>query len=157
MASKMRWRYGETNPILIPTLSGDVIEIGDLVWLDAGNARPASSLSDQGNLAANQEAFHDQFLGVAMQLSPGGNTDQIRVATSGTFEFDALSATFEIGDLIGAKEAPLGTELENQFVEQVATENLALGRCVRRAPTAETKVLLNIESTVVHGGPQAAA
>ncbi len=39
MANTMRWRYGETNPIMIPVLVGYVIEIGDLVYLDTGTAK----------------------------------------------------------------------------------------------------------------------
>ena len=157
MADKMRWRYGETNPVMMPVATGLVIEIGDLVYLDTDVLRPASSQTDQGTLAANQELFHDNFLGVAMQHSPSDSSAAIRVATTGVFEFDCLSATFEIGDLIGSTEDPLGTELESQFVEQVAAENLAVGRCVKRIETAGTNVLVDIVSTVVRGGPQVAA
>ena len=157
MANKMRWRYGETNPVMMPAGSTTVVEIGDLVALDGTSAVPASSLSDQGTLAANQEAFHDQFLGVAMQASPNGSNNPIRIATSGVFEFECTSSTFEIGDLLGTKEEPLGTELEDQLVEAVATENLAIGRCVKRVDPASTNVLIEVVSTVVRGGPQAAA
>ena len=157
MASKMRWRYGETNPVMIPVEFGQNVEIGDLVYLDVATAKPASSQTDQGSLASNQELFHDNFLGVAMQRSPGDSTTPIRVATSGVFEFECVSTTFEIGDLIGATEDTLGTELESQAVEQVGAENLAVGRCVKRVETASTSVLLDVVSTVLRGGPQAAA
>lgn len=157
MSNKMRWRYGETNPIMMPVANGLSVEIGDLVYLDTNVVKPANSQADQGTLAANQELFHDNFLGVAMQHSPADSDAPIRVATTGVFEFECLSATFEIGDLIGSAEDTLGTMLENQLVEQVASENLALGRCVKRVATAGTHVLLDIVSTVVRGGPQAAA
>jgi len=157
MANTMRWRYGETNPVMMPVLVGYIIEIGDLVYLDAQSAKPASAQTDGGTLAANQEGLHDKFLGVAMQASPDESTEPIRVATSGVFEFDCLSATFEMGALVGAKEDSSGTELENQFVIGVATPNLAVGRCVKRVVPAGTKVLVDVVSTVVRGGPQPVA
>ncbi len=51
MADSLRWRYGETNPIVLPVDSATVIEIGDLVFLEIDDVRPASSLADQGTEA----------------------------------------------------------------------------------------------------------
>ena len=101
MSSKMRWRYSDTNPVNAAVDSEIVIEIGDLVWQDVDDAKPASSQADQSSETANQELFADNFLGVAMQRSQAGDTDPIRVATTGTFEFDCPSGTFELGDLMG--------------------------------------------------------
>jgi hypothetical protein len=157
MSNLLRWRYGDTNPILVPVDSSSVIEIGDLVYLDTDDAKPASLHADQGSEALNQEAFHDKFLGVAMQQSRSGDTDQIRVATAGVFEFACPSGTFEIGGLVGVDEASSGTALEDQQVDSVASENLAIGRCAKRVPTAATSVLVDIVSTVMRGGPQAMA
>jgi len=157
MANTMRWRYGETNPIRMPVPTGFIIEIGDLVYLDSGAAKAASAIADLGTLAANQEALHDQFLGVAMQASPAASTEPIRVATTGVFEFNCVSATFEMGDLLGATEEGTGTELNNQDLIGVATPNLAIGRCTKRVNPAGTKVLVDMVSTVLRGGPQAAA
>ncbi|MCH7751221.1 MAG: hypothetical protein IH898_03575 [Planctomycetes bacterium] len=157
MSNTMRWRYGETNPIMMPVLDGYIIEIGDLVYLDSGSAKAAAAIADQGTLVANQEALHDQFLGVAMQASPAASTEPIRVATTGVFEFDCASATFEMGDLLGAREEATGTELDNQYLVGVATPNLAVGRCTKRVNPAGTKVLVDTVSTVLRGGPQAAA
>ncbi len=157
MSNTMRWRYGDTNPVMLPVNLGYVIDIGDLLYLEVDNARPSSSLIDQGTLLANQELFHDQFVGVAMQASRAEDTDPIRVATSGVFEFESISETFEVGDLLGAREEGTGTELEPQIITGVPTANLAIGRCVKRVPTPGTRVLLDVASTVVRGGPQAAA
>jgi len=157
MANRMRWRYGDTNPVMLPVDSSTVIEIGDLVYLDTDDAKPASSQSDQGTESANQETFHDNFVGVAMQQSRSGDTDDIRIATAGVFEFICPSGTFELGDLIGVDEAASGTELEDQQVDSVATENLAVGRCAKRVPSADTKVLIDVVSTIMRGGPQAMA
>jgi hypothetical protein len=157
MADTMRWRYGDTNPVMLPVDSGTVVEIGDLVYLATDDARPASAQADQSSEAANQELFHDNFAGVAMQRSRDGDTDPIRVATTGVFEFACPSGTFEVGALIGVDEAASGTALEDQQVAAVATPNLAIGRCARRANPAGTRVLVDIVSTVMLGGPQAAA
>ena len=157
MANQMRWRYGDTNPVMLPVDSTTVVEIGDLVYLDTDDAKPASALSDAGTLTANQEALHDNFVGVAMQASAAGNTTAIRIATTGVFELDCTSATFEVGDLVGIDENPGGTALEDQQAVAVATANLAIGRCAKRVSPAATSVYVDIVSTVLKGGPQAAA
>ncbi len=156
MANSMRWRYGETNPVMMPVDSGVLVEIGDLLYLATDDVRPASSLDGLGTLAATLEAFHDNFVGVAMQCSPVGAAEPIRVATTGVFEFECASASFDVGDLIGGNDAGAG-ELDNQIVDEVATPNLAVGRCVKRVSPAGTKVLVDVVSTLVKGGPQAAA
>jgi hypothetical protein len=89
-----------------------------------------------------------------MQCSPDGSTDPIRVATSGVFELDCLSVTVELGDLLGADEDGAGTALLSQTVAKVATPNLAVGRCVKRVNPAGTRVLVDIVSTITHGGVQ---
>jgi hypothetical protein len=154
VANTMRWRYGDTSPVMLPVDATTVIEIGDLVYLEVDDARPASSQADAGTEAANQEAFHDKFAGVAMQASRNGDTQPIRVATAGVFEFDCLSGTYEVGKVIGADENAGGTALERQLVTPVATANLAIGRCAKRVSPAATRVLVDIVSTMQRGGPQ---
>ena len=78
MTDKMRWRYGDTNPVIAAVDSTTVIEIGDLVYLDTDDAKPASSQTDQGTETDNQTLFADNFLGVAMQRSRSGDADPIR-------------------------------------------------------------------------------
>ena len=156
MANVMRWRYGETNPVMMPVDAGTVVEIGDLLYLATDDVRPAALMTPGVNLPATQEAFHDNFVGVAMQCSPAGASDPIRVATTGVFEFDCASATFDVGDFVGGHDGG-GGDLEDQYVDEVATPNLAIGRCVKRVSPAGTKVLVDVVSTLVKGGPQAAA
>jgi hypothetical protein len=154
MSNTMRWRYGDTSPVMLPVDATTVIEIGDLLYLDTDDAKPASAHADQGTEVANQEAFHDKFAGVAMQASRNGDTQPIRVATSGVFEFDCLLTTFEVGKLIGVDENAGGTALERQLVAPVATANLAIGRCAKRVSPAATRVLIDVVSTMQRGGPQ---
>ena len=157
MSNTMRWRYGDTNPVMLPVAETTVIEIGDLIYQSSGNALPATELADAGTEAGNQEAFHDAFVGVAMQASPTGSVDPVRIATSGVFEFDCVSTTAEVGDLVGADEDGTGTALTPQTVAKVATANLAIGRCAKRINPAATRVLVEIVSTIMRGGPQVMA
>lgn len=157
MANTMRWRYGDTNPVMIPVDAATEIEIGDLVYLATDDVRPASEQADQSTLTLNQELFHDNFAGVAMRHSPAGQGGAVRVATTGVFEFDCSAATFEVGDLIGPDENAGGTALEDQQVIAAADEAGAIGRCAGRVNPAGSRVLVDIVSTVTRGGPQAAA
>lgn len=155
MSNNFRYRYGDTKPVMAAVDSATVIEIGDLVWLDTDDVKPASGVTDTETLAGNQEAFHDAFLGVAEQASAAGDTDEVRVATAGVFEFDCAAETRQLGQLVGVVEATSGTALVNQSVDNVATEDLAVGRVVKSTTTAT--VLVEIASTIMYGGPQAAA
>ncbi|HUT11858.1 MAG TPA: hypothetical protein VMY42_15260 [Thermoguttaceae bacterium] len=152
MSDKMRWRYGDTNPVVAAVDSATVIEIGDLLWQDTDDAKPASGQSDQGTEMGNQETFADSFLGVAMQRSRSGDTAPIRVATTGVFEFDCPSGTFELGDLVGADENASGNALLDQQVAAVGGSQYAVGRVAKREPSATTSVLIDVRSTVMTGG-----
>jgi hypothetical protein len=151
----MRWRYGDTCPVMLPVDSATVIEIGDMLYLDTDDAKPAASQTDQGTEGSNQQLFHDNFAGVAMQASRSGDTQPIRVATTGVFEFDCVSTTLEVGDMMGADENGAGTALLNGTVAKVTNANAAIGRCAKRLNPAGTRVLVDIVSSVLKGGTQA--
>jgi len=42
MSDKMRWRYGDTNLVVAAVDSATLVEIGDLLWHDHDDAKPAS-------------------------------------------------------------------------------------------------------------------
>jgi len=65
VSDKMRWRYGDTNPVIAAVSANTVIEIGDLLFLDTDNAKPAALQANQATEAADQQLFVDKFLGVA--------------------------------------------------------------------------------------------
>ncbi len=155
MANTMRWRYGDTNPVMLPVDAATVIEIGDILLLDVDDAKPASTQADQGTELGNQQLFHDVFAGVAMQASRSGDSQPIRVATTGVFEFDCLSTALEVGDMMAPDENGGGTALLNQTVAKVTNANAAIGRCAKRLNPAGTRVLVDIVSAVLRGGPQA--
>ena len=160
MADVMRWQYGDTNPVVTKApASATVIEIGDLIYQDPSTnvPYPASSQADQGSEALNQNLFHDNFLGVAMQRSRNGDTDTLRVATTGVFEMDCPSGTWELGDLAAADENSGGTGLLDQTVTKVTLEGLAIGVCAKRVASADTLVYIDIQSTLMTGGPTASA
>ena len=165
MSDKMRWRYGEPNPVVAAVDSATVIEIGDLLWLDTDDAKPASSFSgdDAFDEFHHQQNFAGKFLGVAEQRSVAGDTTPIRVATTGVFEFNCPSGTYELGDLVGVRcittvrlgdsEVPEHKvlELANQEVEKVAGK-YAVARVAKREPVNTIHVLIAIRSTVMTGG-----
>jgi hypothetical protein len=152
MTDKMRWRYGDTNPVVAAVDAATVIEIGDLLWQDTDDAKPAAALSNHSSQTANQQALAAAFLGVAMQRSRNGDSAPIRVATTGVFEFDCGSGTFELGDLIGADKNAANTGLLSQQVAKVAQGPYAIGRVAKREPVAATSVWIDVRSTIMTGG-----
>ena len=138
MSDKMRWRYGDANPVVAAVDSDTVIEIGDMVLQDADDAKPFATA------CFGSRAFRDKFLGVAMQRSRSGDTVPIRVAITGVFEFDCPSGTFELGDMMAA--------CANQRVEKTNDRDAAIGRIAKRQPTSVTSVLVDIHSTIMTGG-----
>jgi len=148
----MRWRYGDTNPVIADVLAETVIEIGDLVWQDDGDVKPAA-------LATDPEDFGASFLGVAMQRSRHGENHSIRVATTGVFEFDCAPADcFELGDVIVAEmfmEPSTRTvglrsqEVAKAILEDPALASPEIGLAAKRHALPTKSVLVDIRSTVM--------
>lgn len=145
MADRMLYRYGETNPVMFAVDSAQVIEIGDLVWLNTDDIRAASALT-YTTPVNTRESFVDNFMGVAMQRSKSGETAEIRVATSGVFEFDCASATFEANDKVTIDDNAGGTALEDQKVIASGTDYDPIGKVAKRVASAATKVLVDIRT-----------
>jgi hypothetical protein len=158
MSNRSRHRQGPDSPTFFDINADVVVEVGDLMYQATDDVRPASSLAAGSTLALSQEAFHDAFAGVAMQAhrnGDGARTD-FRIGTTGRYEFDCAAAQFEVGDLVGPADAG-SSVLEDQKVVEVATPNLAIGRVAKRYSSNTTKVLVDIISTVMYGGPQVMA
>jgi hypothetical protein len=151
MSDRMRWRYGNTNPVVAAVDSSTVIEIGDLLWQDTDDAKPAAALNLLHSANPHDEQFKWVFLGVAMQRTRTGDTAPIRVATTGVFEFDCTPAAFELGDMIGVETNMERMALCNQVVKKTHRHN-AIGRVTKRQAITENTVLVDICSTVMTGG-----
>lgn len=135
------------------------IDIGDLLYLDTDDAKPASSQADQLSETLNQALFAKNFAGVAIssRQSTESSAGVVRVQTDGLIELPCVSSTFEIGEYVGADEASNGTSLEDQQVRKVTSRGLAIARVVKRYASATTKVwveLMNRASRTI-AAPQA--
>jgi len=157
MANTYRYYSGDAKIKKVAVDSATVIEIGDAVWLDTDDAKPASDLTYLSSLALTQESFHDNFLGIALDQSRSGDTDPIRVSSGGVWRMACASATFEVGDLVGMDDNALATALLNQQVIASSTAARSIGRVHRRQASAVTELLVEIVGTISHGGPQVAA
>jgi hypothetical protein len=151
MASVARYREGDCNPKAVLCDANYPIEVGDLLFREPSNnlARPASAMVNQGSETLNQQAFHDYFLGVALQKN-GLQTNEavplnstvnhspanvIEVATTGVFEFQLSSAaTYNGGEFIAPANNTGGTALQNQVVK-TAVAGIA-GSIGRASPAA---------------------
>jgi len=153
MVDKMRWRYGDTNPVVATVLSETIIDIGDMLYQDVEDhtAKPASAQPSQG-AGEDQMCFKSYFLGVAMQRSNLGETHPIRVATTGVFEFDCPPENqWNLGDFV-APRAWVSRGLCNQRVALSGHRTTAIGRVARAVPNPTESVLVDIRSTVMTGG-----
>lgn len=140
-------------PVLCPVDSATVIAVGDLLWLNTDDVRPATAQADQGTESLSQAAFHGNFAGIAMEASGNGESDPIQVATGGVWDCTCPSASFDIGDLIGPTEAGSGDTLQDQQVAGVSSVSEAIGRCVLTAASTTT-VRVEFVSSVFRGGAQ---
>lgn len=149
MADRMRWRMMDTHPMMVQVNAETVIELGDLLWLDGYEAKPAASYPWTTDAATTQIGFKRRFLGVAMLRSRSGETTPIRVATRGMFEFDFLPNTGTIGEYVCPSLS--GDALENQILEKTDVDR-AIARFARVYPDKTESVFVEIFSTVCTGG-----
>ncbi len=144
MSDKMRWRYGDTNPVVAQPVADCEIQIGDMVYQQANDL--TASLVDVEVI----ETLEPQFLGIAMQRSSKGETTPIRVATTGVFEFDIADS--KLPQRLGQLIQPLTPFSDNQKVEHTTMFKWTIGRIAKRNPTGAETVLVDIRSQVMTGG-----
>jgi hypothetical protein len=107
------------------------VKVGDFLVLVSSFAKRASTLSDSGTLAQNQEASHDIFIGTALDANLSGDAQTILVQPDGEHFYPcvALGQAYDVGQPFGM--AGTGTALavgvDDQSVVPVATANLAVG------------------------------
>lgn len=127
------------------------IDIGDLMYHDTDDAKPASSQADGGTEAINQRTFAALFAGVAVsshQSSEGAG--KVRIVPDIIIQMPCPSTTWEIGELVGASENSGGDGLLDHQVEKVTSKDLAIGECVARG-TSLTRVWCRLTSKVAGG------
>jgi len=134
------------------------VEIGDLLWLNGDDVRPASHTSLwTGGLAGTQGNLAQKFVGVAMSAINSTSAGFVRVATRGTFKFTVTTAaTFEVGNLISGSRDGSNNYLLDQAVDKLTdnqtNQGLAIGRVTKRETVATTQVEFEILSSVAPGG-----
>lgn len=158
MANKMRWRYGDTDPVLLPVDSDVKVEISDLLWEYAypigKRVLPAIRMDYRGSTEETQWTFADRFSGVAMQASRVGDMGPIRVARRGVFEYDIMPVETSIAvgtRLMIAADELNQSQLSNQrvvvissSVEEVRMKLLTIGRCAQVTKPGVSKILVDI-------------
>lgn len=133
------------NPRYYSVDSATVIEIGDNVWQDTNDVKPASDFTWNASLAQTQADFKAKYIGMSADRSRAGDTNDVGVDKNGIKKFTCASASFEIGDLVGPAKAS-GNALENQKVVAVASEDYAIGRVAKRYAAVTTEVEVDIRT-----------
>lgn len=156
MSNQLRFRSGQVQLQRLRVDSGTVIEAGDLVYLDTDDVKPASDFSWNTDLATTQAAFAAVFLGVAQQQSAAGETDDISVDLSpvSVYEFDANSATYEVGDPLGPDEN--SSSLMNQQLEAATGVN-SIARAAEYQASASSTLRVMFASAFHAGSANANA
>jgi len=150
--SRSRYSHNVKDTTKCKVASASVIEKGDVVCIDSGELKPASDLWS-ADIATTQAAVHDAYLGIALENSAAGNTDEILVAVKGIFRFDvdaAIGAALVVGAFVGVGENGTSDGCLNQAIdEDVVATGLKIGIVAEEAGTSDTEVLVSIVSVVM--------
>lgn len=145
----MRHRFGAQYVVRVAVDSATAIQMGDLVYLDTDDAKPASSETWNTDLATTQSNFNNHFLGIAQADHAAGSGAvldfPVDISPLAVYEMDCDEETHEIGDLVGPSK-PTGTSLLAGKVKKVTSAASGCGRCVHRDPTAQTRVMVRFQS-----------
>ncbi len=146
MANRTKIRKSDPKKARVYAVdSATVIEVGDAVYQEINDIRPAGDLTYGASLADAQTQFAKQFVGIAMQASANGETAPITVYGAGEFEFDCAAAQFEIGDAVGMDDNAGGTALIPQQVIAVGENGIgAIARITKRYSANVTRVVAEI-------------
>ena len=100
----MRHRYGQQCMVRVAVDSATAIAMGDLVYLDTDDAKPASSETWSSDLATTQANFNNHFLGIA-QADHAANSGAVLdfpvdISPTSVYEMVCDSETHEISDML---------------------------------------------------------
>jgi len=118
--------------------SATVIAIGDMVYLDTDDVKPASAFTWDTNIATTQAGFAAVFLGIAVDASANGETTPIRVDISPEriWTMTLVSQTLEVGKTLGPAKAA-GNALLSQTLDAAVAAS-AIARSTEYAASAQT-------------------
>ncbi|MGH7143401.1 MAG: hypothetical protein ACREJ2_04620 [Planctomycetota bacterium] len=126
--------------------SATALEKGDLVMLDTDDIKPASSepwVTDEATTRTNYVAHH---IGVAAtrHAANSGDATGFPVNTDGTFSFDAVADSYEIGDLVGpAKDS--GNALLATVLKKVTSAGEAVGYVIDKSGASATSIKVRVK------------
>ena len=165
MAGNNRYLKGKQSTQLTPVRGNIAIDAGDLLFLNATKgslgagkaedsyAYPISSLAPATGGTNCAKILTANFLGVALESSPSGVTENITVAKSGVFRYP-LHAAYQTGAVtIGASISFVSNELSaGVSVQNVVSLNSGyhgstayVGYCIK-TESAATYVDINIQT-----------
>lgn len=149
MANTYTYRHSGRTLQKFAVDSATVIEIGDAVWLDTDDVKPASDFAAGVDLATTQANFAAKFLGIAAESSAAGQTDDINVDTSSesVYEVACTSGTYEVGDPLAPAQGTGFTIVDQTWADAVSTS--AVARCYKRVPVAATAVEITVAPAYV--------
>lgn len=126
------------------------VSVGDLMFHDTDDVKPASSMTDQGSEVLNQKYFRDRFVGISVEGRLSTNATAVihyPVARDVIGEYDCVSSTFEVGDLLAIAEQSSGTALEDTKLKKTTDSSLAIAVVTERSAIATTRVTCRITSS----------
>lgn len=143
----------DVKAVLYPVAASVAHNRGDLLYFDsnANVVKGADIQADQLTQPKNQRLFASLFAGVCQdkRLSTQDTAGSVVVVADGVHDCPCDSATFKVGDLVGAQEQGNGTQLEPQKVIAVTDPSLAIGYVVRDVPSAATSVRCRLISKFI--------
>lgn len=146
----------QIDVLLSSSVPANTISVGDFVFATVSGSKAfATQMTDfvwDTNLATTQAAAVLLLLGVAsgrsrdaVSLVDHPEDTQVLVNMDGEFDFDCASATYNIGQYIGAKKAAGNALL--QTLEAVATKSLAFAVVTQNTVGAQTRVRARLINT----------
>ena len=143
--NKLRFRSGQVLLRRVPVNVDTVIEVGDLLWLDGDEVKPASDFTWDTDLATSQAAFAAVFLGIAHQPSAAGESIpvSIDVSSQSVYEFDTDNAAYTFGQSLGPGEN--SSTLSNKQLTS-ATASSSIARAAEFSTTATNKLRVSFAS-----------
>jgi hypothetical protein len=146
MSNRLRFRSGQVELHKLRVDSDTVLEAGDRVFLATDDVKPASDFTWTTDLATTRGNFAAVFLGVCHQPSADGDTADVSIDLSplAVYEFDAVSSTFEVGDMLAP--AQNSSALHKQTLQKVASAAHAIGRTAEYKAAASAVLRMQFAS-----------